>query len=77
MSEFLRDFKRVSQVIFDGDITTLSFKIRMWLVERLLPKDLLLFFAMVICKLRIEYDTLDQDKINKITSLKIEFEYKE
>ena len=77
MSEFLKDLKKVSPVLFNEEVGTFWFRLRLWIALKLLPKDLLLFFSIVITKLRLEYDKLDTDQINKITSLKIDFEYRE
>lgn len=77
MTDFLRDFKRVCPILFAGNSDSLWLKVRMWLVVKLLPDDVSLFFSMVISKLQLEYEKLDREKIDKISSLKIEFEYRE
>jgi hypothetical protein len=44
---------------------------------KLLPKDFSNFVTILISKLGMEYEKLDSEKRDKISSLKIDFEYRE
>jgi len=77
MTEFLRDIKRISHLLFSEDIPKTWTKFRLWIAFHILPKDLANFMLMIITKLELEYEKLDSEKRDKISSLSIDFEFRE
>lgn len=77
MTEFLRDIKRISHLLFSEDIPKTWIRFRLWIAFQILPKDLSNFVVMVISKLEREYEKLDSEKKDKISSLTIDFEFRE
>lgn len=77
MSEFLRDLKRASQILFTENPSAWITNFRLWLGMKILPKDFSNFTVIIISKLGLEYEKLDSEKREKISSLKIDFEYRD
>jgi len=77
VSDFLRELKRSSQILFRENPSAAWTNFRIWLGMKLLPKDFSNFVTILISKLGMEYEKLDSEKRDKISSLKIDFEYRE
>jgi hypothetical protein len=77
VSEFLRDLKQASHLLFQENPSTLWIRFRLWLAFKLIPKDMSNFIDIVLSKLNVEYEKLDSEKRNKISSLRIDFEFRE
>lgn len=77
MTSFLKHFQTVRRFLFDDDTSKLWIRFRFWLALKLLPKDFSNFFEIVISKLDSQYENLEPEKRDKITSLVIDFEFRE
>lgn len=77
MSNFLRELKHVSSLLLNEDAHTAWTSFRLWLGMKILPKDFSNFVILVLSKLGTEYEKLDSEKKEKISSLNIDFEYRE
>lgn len=77
MSEFLRELKRCSNILFRENPSAVWTNFRLWLGMKLLPKDFSNFVIIIVSKLGMEYEKLDSEKRERISSLKIDFEYRE
>lgn len=77
MTSFLKYFQTVRRFLFDDDASKLWIRFRFWLALKLLPKDFSNFFEIVISKLDSQYENLEPEKRDKITSLVIDFEFRE
>lgn len=77
MSSFPNHFRQVRHFLFHQDPSKLWMRFRFWLALKLLPKDFSNFFDIVISKLNEKYENLDSQEKEKITSLSIDFEFRE
>ena len=77
MTNFLKTFRHVRHFLIHQDPSKLWTRFRFWLALKLLPKDFSNFFDIVISKLDMEYENLEPEKRDKITSLIIDFEFRE
>lgn len=77
MTNFLKHFRSVRHFLFHEDPSKLWIRVRFWIALKLLPKDFSNFFGIVISKLNMEYENLEPEKKEKITSLKIDFDFRE
>ena len=50
---------------------------RFWIGSKILPKDVTKFTHLILSKLSDDIQKMDSDKIKKITSIKVDFEFRE
>lgn len=74
MNHFLHELKRCSHILFREDPSKAWTNFRLWLGMKILPKDFSNFVVILISKLGLEYEKLDPNEKEKITSLRIDFE---
>lgn len=67
----------MKHLLFNEGASTFWIELRLWIAFKILPKQFANFFELVASKLEMEYEKLDSDKKDKITSLVIDFEFRE
>lgn len=77
MSEFLRDLRRASHILFVENPRSYWIGLRLWIGFKILPKDLSNLMFIVLSKIEAEYEKMDSDKKDKISSLTIDFEFRD
>jgi len=77
MSDFLRQLNKSSQILFKEDPSKMWTNFRIWIGLKILPKDFSNFIVIILSKLGMEYEKLDSEQKDKISSLKIDFELRD
>lgn len=73
MKNFFREFNLVRRIVLDDNPKAWWTNFRLWLGLKLLPKDFSNFIFILIAKVGMEYDKLEPEKRDKISSIEIDF----
>lgn len=74
MKNFFREFNHVRRVILNEYPAHWWTNFRLWLGLKILPKDFSNFILILISKVGLEYEKLEPEKRDKISSIEIDFE---
>lgn len=74
MKNFFREFNRARRIILHDNPSAWWTNFRVWIGLKILPKDLSNFILILISKIGLEYEKLESEKKEKISSIEIDFE---
>lgn len=70
------DVATLSRHIFTG-ISSQIGKARLWIGLYILPHDVSNFVILILSKMAADIQKMDKEKIDKITSIKVDFEFRD
>ena len=77
MRAFFNTITSLGQLLFDKDPVSRLVELRIKLAMTILPKDLRSFFVVVVSEVESKYQKLDKSKKDKISGLRVDFEFRD
>lgn len=77
MKAFFNTITNLGRLLFDKNPVSHLVELRIKLAMTILPKDLRSFFVVVVSEVESKYQKLDKSKKDKISGLRVDFEFRD